>query len=213
MNEIMLPETNANGLLAVEKAKNMVIKSNEDFQAADSFCASLKLLEKEVDDGYDGPIKTAYQAHKELVAKKAQYAAPIQEARKIIKEKLFGWERAQEEIRRKGEERLRIEAKKKADDEALKRAQEAEAQGENEIAEAIIEESSTAPAPAVVVPKSVPKRATTLRTIKKFRITNPALIKREFLCPDEVKIGGVVRSLGVSATQVVGGIEVYEVPA
>ena len=213
MNEIALPDTNTKGLAAVEKAKAIIIASNDDFQEADAFCASLKALEKEVDEGYDDHIKAAHKAHNDLVAKKAQYAAPIQEARKIIKDKLYSWERAQEEIRVREEERQRIEAKKKADDEALKLAQEAEAKGETGIAEAILDEHNSSPAPVVIVPKSVPKRATTIRMIKKFRITNPALIKREFLCADEVKIGGIVRSLGNAAVQVVGGIEVYEVSA
>ena len=48
----------------------------------------------------------------------------------------------------------------------------------------------------------------TLRKNWSFRVTNPDLIPREYLMPDLVKIGGVVRALKNQCR--IPGIEVYE---
>jgi hypothetical protein len=65
-------------------------------------------------------------------------------------------------------------------------------------------------APPVIVPKTVPKLngGPVYRTITKFRIINEALIPRQYMMPDLVKIGGVVRALKNQTN--VPGIEVYE---
>jgi hypothetical protein len=60
------------------------------------------------------------------------------------------------------------------------------------------------------VQKTVPK-VVGISTTKqwKFRITNAALIPKEYMVPDEVKIGGVVRALKDQCH--IAGIEVYSV--
>lgn len=67
---------------------------------------------------------------------------------------------------------------------------------------------------ATMVATFVPSKIPTLpgvvyRDVWRFRITNAHEIRSEFLAPDEVKIGGVVRSMKLSAAAFVGGIHVY----
>jgi len=62
----------------------------------------------------------------------------------------------------------------------------------------------------VVIPKTTPKLAggPVYRTIWKFRITDAAKIPRQYLVPDEVKIGQIVRALKRESN--IPGIEPYE---
>ena len=82
--------------------------------------------------------------------------------------------------------------------------------GTPEEAVAVVEAASLAPAPGVVLPKTAPKTANR-RMVPKFRITNEALIPRQYLKPDDVKIGGVIRSLRGAAN--IPGVTYYEEPA
>lgn len=60
----------------------------------------------------------------------------------------------------------------------------------------------------LIVSKDIPKRQTQIRKTKKFKIVNEALIPREYLIPNEVAIGAVVRALGFAAN--IPGVEVFD---
>ena len=189
---------------AITAAQDLTISSNDEYVRAGELRDSLKAIEKQIDNTFDHLIESAHKHHKSLVSEKKKHSEPIDIARGIIKKKLFAWEDEQERLRLAEEDRLRKEAQKKAEDDALAAA---EAAGSKEEAQAILD--APVSAPTVVVPKSIPKvTGHTRRMVKKFRIVNEALIPRQYLTPDTVKIGGVVRSLGTVAN--IPGIEVYE---
>lgn len=206
MNEITLPEENKKGMTALEQAQALVIVTATDYTAADNFCVGLKGLEKEVDEAYDENISAAFKAHRGLVAKKNKYAEPIIEARKVIKSKMGAWQTEQESKRKAEEARLQAEAQKRAEDEALAAAAEAQKNGDKAEAEAII--AAPIVAPIVVLPSFAPKSKTTIQTRWDFRIVNAALIPREYLSPDTVKIGGVIRATKGSIS--IPGVEAFE---
>ncbi len=189
---LTVPETNESGLAAVARANALTITNNDEYLAADQFAVGLKALEKEVDLGYDEHITAAFQAHKSLVAKKKKYAEPIEEARKIVKGKMIAWATEQEVIRQAEETRLRAEAQKSAETEALARAAAMESAGQSEEAQAIISEPVVA-AP-VRLAASVPKASTTTRTVWDYEITDKSKIPADYLMVDNVKLGGVVRA-------------------
>jgi len=206
MNEIALPGENKEGMTALEQAQALTIVTASDYTAADNFCVGLKGLEKEVDEAYDENISAAFKAHRGLVAKKNKYVEPIIAARKIIKGKMGAWN-TEQEIKRKNEEaRLQAEAQKQAEDEALAAAAEAQQSGNKAEAEAIL--AAPVAAPIVVLPSFAPKSKTTIQTHWDFRITNAALIPREYMAPDTVKIGGVIRSM--KGTISIPGVEAFE---
>lgn len=208
-NAIAIPEKNDKALTAVDQARALIIKTNEDFAAADQFSMSLKGLEKEVDAAYDEHISAAFSAHKSLVAKKKLYAAPIEEARKIIRSKMGVYQDEQEAIRVKEEARLREIARKEAEEAALNAAIEAESSGDTEGASAIMAE------PVVVAPvvlsKSVPKASTSIPRPWTFRVVNLALVPRAYLMLDEVKLGQQARA--TKDTIKIPGIEFFQRPA
>lgn len=198
-----VPETNAKGLAAIEQARAFTITNQEEAAVVDAFCVNLKALEKEVGLAYDEHIEAAFKAHKALVAKKKVYAEPIEEARRIAKGKLIAWSEAERVRLEREAEIARAEALKKAEDEALARAERA-AEFDEKAADAIIS------APVVVEPikaAAPAKTATVFQTRWKFRINNPALIPREYLIPDETKIGGVIRATKGSIS--IPGVEAF----
>jgi hypothetical protein len=192
MNDISFPQQNTKGLNAVTQANSITIDSNDSYSAADAFCVSLKELEKEVAATFKDPKDKAWAAHKAVVAAENKHLEPIEQARRIIKQKLDGWRRKMEDERRKEEDRLRLDAKKRAEDEALRIATSAHAMGNREEADTILAEPIAVE--TIVLPKFTPKTNTTFRTVWKFRIVNADLIPQEYLCVDEMKIGAVVRA-------------------
>ena len=150
-----------------------------------------------------------------------------QEALRQAEEKRLRDIAEKEEAARRKAELDRLEAERKAEEDRLMEAAAAAEKAGNqkqaeelaaaavEVGETIAQEAAVIAAesvyvPPVVIPKTVPKMAggPVYRTIWKFRIVNEALIPRQFMMPNEVKIGGVVRSLKKESN--ISGIEVYE---
>lgn len=187
----VVPEVNSKGLSAVEQANAFSIQTQDDAAVVDLFCVSLKALEHEVDAAYDEHIETAFKAHKSLCAKKKIYALPILEARAIAKIKLGAWQDKLKALAAVEEARLRSEAKKRAEDEALALAARAAEFGDDKTADAIIS------APVVVEPVRMAapvKTATVFQTRWKAKVVNPAMVPDEYWVIDEQKIGAVVRA-------------------
>lgn len=189
---LAVPERNEDGIQALEKARAFVIGDDSQYKNADDFCFGLKLAEKSVDRMFDDHIKAAHDAHKALVAKKKLFSEPIDEARRIVKGKMAAYQDAKEAERKKEEARLQELARKQAEDEQIREAERAERGGEHSEAERIL--SAPVAAPSVVVQKSTPKTSTTFTTVVKFSVESPNLVPREYLKPDETKIGGVLRA-------------------
>lgn len=204
MNEITTPEKEISTALA--QAQAFVIRSNDDLALVDAHCAGLLKLKKKIEADFAESKSTTYSAWKAVVAQEKGHLDGVDAARKIDIQKIGAWRDSQEAIRIGEENRLRAEAQKKADDDALALAESLEASGKTEEAEAVIQ-TPVVVAP-VIVPKTTPKTQTVIRKVKKFRVTNEALVPRQYLTLDTVKIGGVVRALGLSAN--IPGIEVYE---
>jgi hypothetical protein len=135
MNEITVPDTaqvDNKAMSSVAAAQAMTIKTDKDFTVADFFCVNLKALEKEIIDTFKEPKEKAWSAHKAIVAAEAKHLLPVQEARKIAKEKMSEFQDEQECIRQAEEKRLQEEANKRAEEDAIQAAAEAEKSGDRD---------------------------------------------------------------------------------
>lgn len=189
-----------------EQARQIVIKTVDDYARAGEIMMTIKAIRKKITETFK-PIKQKMDAAKQEVLDQERAAdAPLKEAEQLLSPQIIAWNREQERLRQEEENRLREEARKQEEERRLQEAILAEQAGQKEEAEAIME-TPVQVAP-VVVPKSVPKVAgMSIRENWKFKITNERLIPREYLKVDEVKIGQVVRALK-SATNI-PGVEVY----
>jgi hypothetical protein len=200
-------EVSTKALSIIEQGNAVVIKNSEDYTAAGNLWTTIKGIMKQVDESFDPIIQKAHQAHKEAVAQKAKIYDPLKSVYVYVKKVMSDYDAEQERLRKAEEARLREIARKEEEERLLQEAIAAEASGNKEEAAAIIEEPVYVP--PVVVKKEVPKvQGMSFRTIWKFRITDEKKIPREYLKPDEVKIGGVVRSMKKQTN--IPGIEAYE---
>lgn len=193
-----------------EKARAIAITNQESYNQAAGLLISIATLKKEIVDHHK-PIKdTAFAAHKAAVAAEKRLLDPLVEAETFIKRGLGAFVQEQE--------RLRLEAQRKADEEArrieeearLKLAVQAEELG---AAEETVQEIVNTPMPMqrpVVVPAFQPAAGigASRKPVYKWRVIDEKKIPREFLMIDPVKVNGIVRAMG-SATNI-AGIQVYE---
>lgn len=179
---------------------------------------------KTIMDFFAGPIATLTRAKGIFDDKILAYDHAQEEIRKAEQRRLDKIaEDQRRELQRKADE-----ARRKADEEAAakrKAAEEAAAAGRQAEADRLraqavkVEEKAADKADAyqdraaaVVAPVAQADTAriagTTTRETPVFEIIDASKINPQFMTPDEVKIGRVVRSLGLAAADVVGGIKV-----
>ncbi len=189
-----------------DQAKQISIKSHADYARAGEIILTIKAIRKKITDTFK-PIKQKMDAAKKEVLNQEQAAdAPLKEAEAWLSPQIITWNQEQERIRQEEERKLREEARKREEEARLQAAVEAEQAGQSEVAEDIME--APVYVPPVVLPKATPKVAgMSIRENWKFRIVNESLLPREFLSPDPVKIGAVVRSQKGSAR--IPGVEVW----
>jgi hypothetical protein len=185
-----------------DQAKQISIKSMDDYVRAGEIMLTIKAIRKKITDTFK-PIKQKMDAAKREVLDQEDLAdKPLREAEAWLSPQIVSWNREQERIRQVEETRLREIARKAEEERKLAEA----------IAAPIAEQAAILDEPVIVspviVPKSVPKVAgMSIRDNWKFRVANEKLIPREYLKVDEVKIGQVVRALKDQTN--ISGVEVY----
>lgn len=200
-------EVESRALTISEQAKAVVITNTETYEKAGIFFKEIKGMMKEVADTFDPIIEKAHSAHKEALAKKAKYYAPLDKASKDVKRLMSDYDMEEERKRRLEEDRLRKIAedaekarleqeRKEAEERQLQEAIAAEAAGDTKVAEAILEAPVYVPepefVPAPVVPKAVPKiSGVSYRTVWSCEVVNVDLIPRKYLVPDMVMLNKI----------------------
>ena len=182
------------------------IATADDYKHAGEWWRAGREMMAAIDDAYDSIIAAAHAAHKAAVAKKKSFYEPVEAATKRVKRLMADWDAEQERKRREEQARLEAEARAREEERKINEAV-AVAATDPVAADAILEEEITV-AP-VIIPKTVPKvEGVVFREVWKFRITNEELIPREYMTPDELTIGKIVRALKGQTN--IPGIEVYK---
>ena len=188
------------------QAKLIKVTDAPTYERAGEILGQIKALRREIDAGYDSIITKAYAAHKEAVAKKKEADEPLAQAEAILKPQMIGYINEQKRKAEEEERRQREEARKKAEQEQLEAAMQAEAEGDKETAEAIIQEPVYIP--PIQVKAEIPKvPGFSVREQWTFEIVDEKKIPREYLLVDEVSIGKVVRAMKDKTR--IEGIRVY----
>jgi len=138
MNEITVPdapELEGRIMTWPERAATVSITTQDHYSAAGELLTGIKGLQKEIDETFDPGIKKAHELHRDLLAKKREFSAPLSEAEKLIKDKMSVYLDEQE--------KKRAEAQRKAEAEARRQAEEQRrAEEEARLAEAAALESA-----------------------------------------------------------------------
>jgi len=212
MSNELVPDTapmQTAGQDLVTKAESTTIESNEQAQRAGDLLVSVKELVRSIEDAFAVPKKKAHEAHKSITSLEKRMLELPQKAEALLKSRIGAWQAKEAQRIREEERRLAEEARKREEENRLAEAEQLEADGRSDLAEAVV--SAPVVAPVVSIPKPVIKGVSTVMK-RDFRIVDPLAIKREFLMVDESKIRRTVQALGKDAESVVGGIVFEETP-
>lgn len=201
-------EVTEKAVVVVEAAKLVKITSKETYVEAAGLWKELQAMGKEIKEAFNSIIQKAHQAHAEAIAQRDRYLDPVEKASRSVKSLMSAYDAEQERLRREAQARLEAEARRREEEARLAEAIAMEQAGQVAEAEAILAEPIQTP--TIIVQKETPKveGGPVFRTIWKFRITDALAIPREYLVPDEVKIGQVVRALKGATS--IPGVQPYE---
>jgi len=164
-------------------------------------------------EAFFAPIKSmAHQLHVALCTREKVILAPLLKLDDSMRGAMTAYNVAEAKARRQREAALADEQRRDREARAVTEAAQLERAGEVAMAAAVVAEAIAAPAPVVVLPDTVAAVAT-FRKVWKWRYVGGdkaramALLPRDFLMPDEVKIGAYARSMKTSGD--VPGIEFY----
>lgn len=185
----------------------LAVTDAASFEAAGQERLALKRYLARVDEICDPAIAAGHNAHKAALAVKAKLADPAKKLDADLQRKRVTWQQAEErrlaEIAREAE-RVQREAAEAAQ---LEEAVAAEQAGDHAAAESIVAAPIFHP-PVIAAP--VAKTAgISVRKTWTYRIDNEALVPRQFLTVDAVKLRKYVVAMGAAAN--VPGVTVYQV--
>jgi hypothetical protein len=216
------PRTEA--IFLAEQAKAVVIADDLGYTAAADLLLAIKAMRTKILNFMSPMIEAAHQAHQAALDAKKAADKPLADAETHVKGEMSRYYVAQEKAKREAEEvaRKAAEEARKAEEERRRKEMEMLAEaaalenaGKTEAAEKIMMDMAKAVDAVVekILPDSSPPpplpkaEGTAIREIWKFRIADPAIIPREYLLIDEIKIGKVVRAMKGETR--IAGVEVY----
>jgi exonuclease VII large subunit len=196
----------------VVQADKFEIVSQNTYEEATTFLKGIKSLIKKVEETFNPIVEKTRVAWREAIAQKEKHLLPLEQAESLIKNRIGGYLAECEKKRRQEEERLRLEAEEKARKERERleaRAEKVEAKGNIEKAESLKERAEQVEAFVPTVAPTVEKvNGQFMRKIWDFEVIDFALIPREYLMIDGIKIRKIIQ--GYKGKISIPGIRIFE---
>jgi hypothetical protein len=200
-------------LTVPDRARELVVADQRGLDTAKEMLHAIDELMGRIDESFDPQINQAHKLHKSLLAEKKKFSDPLEHSKALISRKSADFIGEQERLRRE-KERERLEAEARASeiaDKAIGKAEKLIEDGKDKAANAILdkatEETEKILAAAPEIPDKLDTIGLTVRENWTFSIVDAALIPREYLIPDEKKIGRIVRATKGEAN--IPGVRVY----
>lgn len=194
------------GSAFVTKANAIEVTDGATYKEAGEFAVEMKGLVKTVEQRFEPACSAAYQAHRAMTRLRDEAKSPFEQAAAIVTRKQKDYRVEEERKARAEEARLQELARKDAEKRRAQEVRKAERRGDDETAVAL-KEAPVAVAP-VVVARDIPKvEGQAARKIWKYKVIDPDIIPRQFLCLDTTKLGNYARSMKETAS--VPGVEFY----
>jgi hypothetical protein len=168
----------------VEYAEKLAIVKADDFRRVGEKLLFIKEIRKQIDDRFDKTIEKAYAAHKEAVALKRTFTAPLDRAETLIKPKMIAWQ-AEEQRKIDIARAEALRKQREATEKALAEAKKAEKAGKPEKAHAILE---NIPQTQVVVPEATQVKGINIREVWQSEVVDESKVPRPFMTPNTQKL-------------------------
>lgn len=177
-----------------ERAFSLDVSNDEEYEYAAEFLKEVKSLDKEISAFFAPHVQAAYKAHRQLKDTENALRAPLKKALDIVGRKAGLYQAELERQRRLEREMLLAEQKRAMDEAAMQLAEGLAENGQIEAAEGVLAQAAKLQ-PEVNCESFAPRvRGTAVLETWKFEIVDANAIPREYLCPDEAKIGAMVRT-------------------
>ena len=197
----------------LKKAEAIVILNQSQYESANDVMKVVKTKYKELDTKRKEITKPLDQAKNAVMDLFRQPLELLKQAEATIKKLMIDYADEQDRLRR--EEQRKLEAKARAEEdrkrkELEERAKKWAAKGKEGKAEELLEQAEEVEVVAPVVAPKVEKVAgLSYQTNWKFKITDVDKIPREYMAPDEVKLGRMATAM--KGIVKVAGVEFYSV--
>jgi hypothetical protein len=171
-------------------------------------------------EGWFRPIKDfAYRLHRMICDREAAVLKPLNAFETTAKYQAQAFRRREEEQRREAEQRLADQARREEQERLTREAEQLESRGEHQLAQQVLEEAIHTPAPVFAIASSLEDvKGISYRSNWKWRPIGgdtpqararaAALVPREYLKLDEVKLNAYAKAHGASAR--IPGLEFYD---
>lgn len=210
---VMPKEARTQALAIPDQARAIVVRDQATLDAANEFLHVIDALQGKINDSFNPQISQAHKLHKSLLAEKARLSDPLESAKRLVSHKASDFIDEQERARKEAE-RKRLEAEEKARviaDKAVEKADKLGVSGKDKAAALVVNEAhekvNEILGAAPEVPDKLDTSGLSIREDWKFSIVDASLIPREWLIPDEKKIGRIVRACKEQTD--IPGIRVY----
>lgn len=157
---VEVQEINKQALAWPDRARSLVIRDKDTLAQAEVLTLGIQALRKEIDKTFDPMEEKAKEAkraaeasRKEVETQRAIVEKPLKEAEVILYPKIDAYIQEEKQKAREEEERIRRVAMQAEEDARLQAALEAEANGDKEVAEVILDTPMPAPRVSILVPK------------------------------------------------------------
>jgi hypothetical protein len=188
-----------------QEAAALTVRDDAECESAWAFVRRAKALLAQIDAAFDPLIAQAHASHKAALAQKKKYATTPESLVRLVNSRITAYRSEQERQREAEERRLRELARRDEEERRLAAAIDLEADGRKAEAAELLEQPVETPV-VMLAPVAKPDGMRT-RVNWKFRIADATLLPREYLIPDEVKIGQVVRAM--REQHGIPGVEAY----
>ena len=128
-------------------AQALTVVDTVSYQVAADRLLDIKGLRAEIEATFGPIVKKAHEAHKEATGQRKRHEEPLKAAEGIIKARMGGWQRQEEQRAREEAARLAAEALKRDEEARLVEAEALEAAGEAEAAGRVLDKPPPAPPP------------------------------------------------------------------
>ena len=166
------PELESKALELIENASQIQINDQPTYDEATGVLLHVKGARKAIAAHHDPTIADTNKAHKTALAAKERFDGPLRQVESMLKQRIGTWDTKQERLRLEAQRKAEEEARKQEDETRLQQAIQAEEQGASkEDVQAIVEAPSTAP-PPVVAPTYQKRQGVSVRENWKAEVVN-----------------------------------------
>lgn len=189
-----MPDGLERALTLVKEATALHVFDADSYKLAASFSLGCAGLRKQIGEAFDPQIKAAHASHKTALEQKKKYIDPVVAAEKVVDDRIKAWRAVEAKKKAEADSTAQSALHQEAQEARLDEAVALDEGGMKEEAQAMIDLPICVP--TADVPSEVPQVEGLGTSEKwKFEIENERLIPRDYMMPDEKKIGQYARMM------------------